>query len=142
MSVHQKMTPEIQKKLEGLLPVTSAGVKFTPDVYFELKGVPKEFIPSFHQRGWTKEEEVQLLSSFDDKDTFNDDFLYEITRKTILGFYLPDLDGNKIEYKADPNGGCAKEVWDGIQHGLKIACYKNAQKLSGLGMFTKQGLES
>lgn len=136
-----RMTPELMKELEGILPVPKSGVDFTPDKFIEKK-IPKKFTPVFKQRPWTKEEEMKIFRASREQGKFDEEFISEMARITIIGWYLPNSIGETIEFKADSTGACDPKVWDEVKHGLRAQCYNNAEKLSGMGQFVKMGLES
>lgn len=136
----QEMTPELMKTLEGLLPVPKTGVKFTPEKFIEKK-IPEKYCPVFTQRAWTKGEELTVFRT-NESGKFDEEFISEMARITITDFYLPSTDGSVISFKADASGSCDKSIWENVKHGLRAQCYHNAEKLSGIGEFTKEGLGS
>ncbi len=139
----REMTPELQAKLAGLLPISKkVGVPFTPPG-FEAEDL-KPFRPVFMQRGWSEDEQKQLNNAAL-KETFTPDFMVEMARVTVVNVEnLIDISkGSEIPFiEADNGPGMNKKQWGTIPFKLQMAVFKNAQKLSGLCEVEKEGLES
>ena len=116
------MTKELREQMLGLLPFsTDAKLEYTPAPYTmkrtqadgtETDAVPEEYRPSFTLRRMTRKE-LDTMKTLTKNKKVEDDTLCDIVANIVLGWEnLWDLGTNQIiPYKADPNGGCDRELF-------------------------------
>jgi hypothetical protein len=150
MSEPVVMTPEIKEFLESRMPFSpSAVVDYTPEMFLkehEIDGVktkilPDEFIPVFKIRSLRKDEKEALRRALLDVNK-NQEAIKDVCRKCVLGWdNVFDL-GTKLtyEYKADPAGGCDKEVFAYLTTSVISDICMYLSKISGLIDVDKMGL--
>jgi len=147
------LTDEMREKLLGDLPFSaSATMEYIPK-HFSKKDesdkdiIPKEFQAVFALRGMTKPEKKEAkkyITHIKDKGEKTADGIIEITRKCIMEWKnVFDLGTKKeIEYKADPEGGADKEMFDRLPEAVISDLFIYLSKISGLLDTTMLGLKS
>lgn len=129
-----KMTDEVKRRLVGLMPFSMNGkMPFTPAEY-EGRGLPKEVVPVFFQRAYTKEECQILRDKFNQDGGMGRDDIMEYGRKSVKGWEkVFDLaTGEMIDYKADSEGEADPGLYEQIPELIKTNLFTQACRISGL----------
>lgn len=129
----REMTPELRKKLAGLLPVSQEkGIGFTPDVYKDAG----EYAPTFYLRPWTVDEQNAYLSDLEGlKENPN-------VNKMIFDYGFGSI--VKVENLFELSGDEIKEfnrsVYDSLPLSVKMSLFNQVQRISGLLQLEAEGL--
>jgi hypothetical protein len=136
------LSDDIKKALTGLAPFSPDKLfDFTPDHYLnEKRALPKEVIPVYQIRVFTKSEQDTVLAEFnkDDKDGGK---LYDITRKSVMGWRnVVDIAAEEmIEYKSAIDKGADDSVFSRITRNDRDAIFSRILAVSGLVRADKLG---
>lgn len=122
-----------RKSLLGLMPFTQGGtMDYTPEC---LADAPEAARATFKQRAFTRAEFTAVRNLYTDEKVVDKQTpLWEVVCKTIMGWdRVFDLaTGEPIAYKADPNGGLDKDLWEGLPLIIRRELATNATVMSGL----------
>jgi hypothetical protein len=130
-----------RKSLLGLMPFTQAGtMDFIPALFV---GIAPEFTPVFKQRAFTHQELAAVRKLYADKVEDKTTILWETVRKTVTGWEkMFDLaSGQTLTFKADPDGGLDKDLWESLPLVIRRELTTNVSIMSGLLEQEKTGLK-
>ncbi len=128
MAKRVTLTEEMKEKLRGI-GIVSGTVWFT----LPVEGVPEEFRPSFQLTMITVEEQLIATEEFL-KDGVNGKAVRDqedIARRHLVGWKnMLDLStGEEVEFVADEDGGCSKELWQVIPSTVRVEIAKYLKSL-------------
>lgn len=152
------MTPELRNQLAGYLPFSNdATTKYTPDFFLQKKKVwneekkefddgeiiiPEKFQPKLEVRCFNKGEydkaKKLIIEETQDKEEKRKSELFEQTkelaRKVVMGWsdYWDIGKMEEIKFKADPEGGCDKDLWAKMPDWMFYSIRTFVYRLSGL----------
>ena len=134
----RRLSEETRQQLLGLLPFSvGSTIEFTPE---RFGGVEEEFRPGYTIRGFTQEESTKVKKLLRNVKDANEEELNEYARMIVMGWKNIFDTGTfeEIEYKADPAGGCDKDLFkifpdttkgDILFYGVKISGLIDPEKL-------------
>jgi hypothetical protein len=154
------MTPEMRKELAGYLPFSqNATIDIIPEIYLKKRAiwnkekgefvdtdedvVPAEFRPTFTVRCFNRAEhdkakklllEYRNEKTTDERKSQIEDESRGLVRMVVKGLTnLIDIgSGETIEYKADPDGGCDKGIFERLFDGTISNLLEFVNRISGL----------
>ena len=130
MAKSNKLTPEMKKKLAGLLPCNNDfTVEYTPE---SVKELDKEFQYSFTLKPWNNNEMTNISKKM--SGTPDDSTILDLIRKQIVGLNnLINLSTEEcVEYAEDDKGSLTKEIFDTVPQRVKLEIFTELTRISGI----------
>lgn len=122
-----KMTDEIRTKLHGFsIMRNSINVKYKLD----LDGVPEEYLPVFNLKTLSISEVEVLQNTLLSTET--EDFYNDTIRAHIMGWKMYDISlevPEEVPYVGGADG-CAKELYNELPNGLRLAILQYLTRIS------------
>lgn len=136
--IKRVMTPELQKKFMGMVPVSmEKGMPFTPEIF---KDERPEFKTVYYQRPWTNSEKANFSGLAEDQEKADD-----LVRITVInienGWDLATGDDVPFEPESEKDKAVSKKIFANWPNKLIEELLKNAMKISGLSSEEKEVLE-
>jgi hypothetical protein len=136
----------------GFFPFNPGTVhEFEPDAYkikkddgsrfFPDSVIPKIKIKAFNKQDRDQARKIQVDLTADRKSVPRETVM-ELARKYTVGWSnLPDISaGEEYTFKAAPDGGADKDLFDGLPEGMLVAIFYRQLAISGLSGAAKAGL--
>jgi hypothetical protein len=147
------MLSDLQKAdMVGFFPFNPGAVyEFEPEAYKVKKDDGKRFFPdsiipkvkikAFNKPDRDQARKIHIDLASDHKSVARETVM-ELARKYTVGWSnLPDISaGDEYSFKAAPDGGADKDVFDGLPEGLLVAIFYRLCAISGLSGSAKAGL--